>query len=40
MRGEGENKVLSIEEYLDKIKPYLSDTINNHKTQGIWEIHS
>ena len=22
------------------IKPYLSDIINDHKTQGIWRIHS
>ena len=25
---------LSIKEYPDKIKPYLSDMINNHKAQG------
>ena len=31
MVGEGENRDLSIEEYLDKDKPYLSDIINNHK---------
>ena len=22
------------------IKPYLSDIINDHKTQGEWEVHS
>ena len=32
---------LSIKEYLDKIKPYLSDMINNHKAQREkWEIYS
>ena len=38
--GEGKDKNLLIEKYLDKIKPYLSDMINNHKTQGKWRIHS
>ena len=28
------NKTLSIEEYLHKIKPYLSNMINDLKTQG------
>ena len=32
-----EDKTLSIEEYLDKIRPYLSDIINNHKIQGEWK---
>ena len=36
--GEGKDKNLSVEEYLDRIKPYLSDIINNHKTQGRWRI--
>ena len=27
---------LSIKDFLDEIKPYLSDIINNHKTQGEW----
>ena len=27
---------LSIKEYLDMIRPYLSDIMNNHKTQGEW----
>ena len=31
---------MSIEKYLDKIKPYLTDLINNNKTQGKWRIHS
>ena len=41
MRGKDKDKNLSIEGYLDKIKSYLSDMINNHKDQGKkWEIHS
>ena len=32
---------LSINEYLDKIKSYLTDMINNRKTQGKeWKIYS
>ena len=31
-------KILSVKEYLDTIRPYLSDMINNHKTQGEWKI--
>ena len=31
--GEGKDKNLSIEKYIDRIKPYLSDMINNHKAQ-------
>ena len=38
-RGD-EGKNLSIEEYLDIIKPYLNDIINDHKTQEKWRIHS
>ena len=37
---EDEDKSLSVKEYIDVIKPYLSDIINNHKTQGKWRIHS
>ena len=33
-------KILTLNEYIDIIRPYLSDIINNHKTQGEWEIHS
>ena len=33
------DKNLSIKEYIDIIRPYLSDIINNHKTQGEWKIH-
>ena len=40
MRGEGKDKNLSIKNYLNRIKPYLSDIINNHKTQGTQKIDS
>ena len=33
------DKTLSIKDYLDEVKPYLSDIINDHKTQGEWKIH-
>ena len=33
-------KKISVKEYIDVIRPYLSDRINNHKTQGKWRIHS
>ena len=33
------DKILTISEYLDMIRPYLSDIIKNHKTQGEWRIH-
>ena len=33
-------KYLSIKKYLNMIKPYLSDIINYHKTQGKCRIHS
>ena len=33
------DKNLSIKEYIDIMRPYLSDIINNHKTQGEWKIH-
>ena len=29
---------MSIKEYLDKIRPYLSDRINDLKAQGEWKI--
>ena len=32
------DKTLSIKDYLDEIKPYLNDIINDHKTQGEWKI--
>ena len=34
------DKILTPSEYLDMIRPYLSDIINNHKTHGEWRIHS
>ena len=34
------DKKLTANEYLDMIKPYLSDIINDHKTQGEWTIYS
>ena len=34
------DKTLSIKDYLNEIKPYLSDVINDHKTQSEWKIHS
>ena len=30
-------KILSIKEYIDIIRPYLGDIVNNHKTQ--WKIY-
>ena len=32
------NKTLSVEEYLNKISPYLKDIINNLKTSDAWKI--
>ena len=32
--------MLSFKKYLGMIKPYLRNVINNHKTQGEWQIHS
>ena len=37
MGDKGKN--LSMKEYIDVIRPYLSEIINNHKTQGRWKIH-
>ena len=34
------DKTLTINEYLDIIRPHLRDIINDHKTQGEWRIHS
>ena len=36
-RSEGD-KLLTIEEYLDLIKPYLKELINDHKSKGEWKI--
>ena len=33
------DETLSIKDYFDEIKPYLSVIINDHKTQGEWKIH-
>ena len=35
-----EDKILTDNEYLDIIRPYLRDIINDHKNQGKWRIHS
>ena len=35
-----EDKILTTNEYLDMIRPYLNDIINDHKTQGKSKIHS
>ena len=32
------DKTLSIKDYFDKMKPYLRDIINDHKTHGEWKI--
>ena len=37
---EIKEKNLSIKKYLNMVRPYLSDIMNNHKTQGKWRIHS
>ena len=38
--GKGKDKHLSVKEFLDRIKPYLSDMINNHKAQRKkWRIY-
>ena len=34
------DKILTVNEYLEIIRPYLRDIINDHKTQGEWRIHS
>ena len=36
-RGD-EDKKLSPKDYLDIVRPYLRDIINNHKTHGEWKI--
>ena len=36
-RSEGD-KLLTIEEYLNLIEPYLRELINNHKNKGEWKI--
>ena len=34
------DKSLSAKKYLNKIRPHLSDTINDHKTEGKLKVHS
>ena len=34
------DKIFSVKEYLDLIRPYLSDMINDHKTHGELKVHS
>ena len=36
--SRGDNDNFSLEEYLNVIRPYLRDMINNHKAQGEWKI--
>ena len=38
--GASKDKNLSVKKYLNSVKPYLSDMINNHKTKGTWRINS
>ena len=38
-KGE-KDKNLSTKEYLDMIRSYLSDIINDYKTQEVWKVHS
>ena len=35
---ESKDKILTVNEYLDTIRPYLVDMINDHKTQSEWKI--
>ena len=37
-RNDDKNKILSVEEYLDKIKPYLRGIINDLKQSHTWNI--
>ena len=32
------DKILSVKEYPDMMRPYSSDIINDHKTEGEWKI--
>ena len=36
--NKDKNRILSVEEYLDKIKPNLRDIINDLKQPGTWKI--
>lgn len=33
---EIKKKALSIEEYIDQVRPYLNNLIDTHRTQGEW----
>ena len=35
---KGDRKTLSVEQYLNKIKPNLKDIINNHRQFDTWKI--
>ena len=37
-KSKGNSKTLSFEEYLNKIRPYLKDIINNFKKSDTWKI--
>ena len=39
-RKGDKNNTLSIKEYLNMIRPYLRDIINDQKTQGEWKVYS
>ena len=36
--NDDRNKNLSVKEYLDKIKPYLTDVITNPQKSGTWKV--
>ena len=36
--NDDRNKILSVEDYLNKIRPYLKDITNNLKKSGMWKI--
>ena len=38
-KSKGDRKTLSVEEYLNKIKPYLKNITNDLKESGTWKIH-
>ena len=37
-KGDKE-KILSVKEYLYMIRPYLSDMLNDHKSEGEWKFN-
>ena len=37
-RNSDKDKILSVKEYLDTIRQYLSNIINNRKTQNEWKV--